>query len=247
MPVNSKFVSVRVSEDALKQRNKHLSMLLDMSTLLSLSMDLKMILPEALSKIMEFFELEVGRIYLMDESGEFLSLAAHRGVDTEGLETVRISEGFSGKAARTKSFIAQHVSDLEDEERGRLLLKKGIKVVICVPLLAAGNVVGVMNLGADQVIDIDQDRIDLLISIGNQIAIAVNNARLYAELDKRVKELKAQKDATEFLAYSIPTTSRAPPWVYSASPGGSTSATATSSGTRPRSIAGRSSGLRSKS
>jgi GAF domain-containing protein len=183
----------------------------------------------------------------MDESGEFLSLAAHRGVDTEGLETVRISEGFSGKAARTKSFIAQHVSDLEDEERGRLLLKKGIKVVICVPLLAAGNVVGVMNLGADQVIDIDQDRIDLLISIGNQIAIAVNNARLYAELDKRVKELKAQKDATEFLAYSIPTTSRAPPWVYSASPGGSTSATATSSGTRPRSIAGRSSGLRSKS
>jgi len=203
MPVNRKYISVKCSDAQLRERNRPLSILLDMSGFLSSSMELKPILDGALAKVLEFFGLKAGRIYLMDESGELLSLAAHRGVDVEGLEEVRITEGFSGMAARTRSFIAQHVSELEDEKRSEFLASKGFKVVICVPLLTAGMVVGVMNLAAERIIEMDQGEIDLLIAIGNQIAIAVNNARLYAELHRKMKELKAQKEATEFLAYSI--------------------------------------------
>ena len=40
------------------------------------------------------------------------------------------------KAVRTKSFIAQHISELEDKKRMSLLLGKGFKIIICVPLIS---------------------------------------------------------------------------------------------------------------
>lgn len=177
--------------------------MLDISNFLSTSHDLKEILDGALARVLKFFHLDAGRIYLMDEAGETLNLAAFRGVDAEGLERVKINEGFTGKAARTRSFIAQHTSDLEDRERAKLLVRKGFKIIICVPLVAMRNVVGVMNLAASKIIELDQAKIDLLISVGNLIAVAANNAKLYADLSKKVKELKTQKEAIEFFAHSI--------------------------------------------
>ena len=177
--------------------------MLDISNFLSTSHDLKEILDGALARVLKFFQLDAGRIYLMDEAGETLNLAAFRGVDAEGLERVKINEGFTGKAARTRSFIAQHTSDLEDRERAKLLVRKGFKIIICVPLVAMRNVVGVMNLAASKIIELDQAKIDLLISVGNLIAVAANNAKLYADLSKKVKELKTQKEAIEFFAHSI--------------------------------------------
>jgi len=39
----------------------------------------------------------------------------------KGLEKLSFDEGFSGKAAKTESFIAQHVMELEDKDRAALL------------------------------------------------------------------------------------------------------------------------------
>ena len=41
----------------------------------------------------------------MDDEGQHLNLAAHQGIETEGLEKMNISNGFSGRAVRTKPFI----------------------------------------------------------------------------------------------------------------------------------------------
>lgn len=114
-----------------------------------------------------------------------------------------MDEGFSGKAARTKSFIAQKVSDLENGNRAMLLQSKGFKVVICVPLIVKDNVVGVMNLASRRMISLSEEKIDLLVAIGNQIAIAVNVARLYEEVQKKAEEISKAKDDLEFFAYTI--------------------------------------------
>ncbi len=203
MLVNSRYISVKVNEPQLRDRNEALFILLDISNFLSTPHDLQEILDGALSKVLEFFHLDAGRIYLMDDAGESLTLTAFKGLDTQGLERVKISEGFTGRAARTRSFIAQRTSELEDPERTRLLVRKGFKVVICVPLIAMRNVVGVMNLAAGSMIELDQAKIDLLISVGNLIAVAANNAKLYADLKQSLKELKTQKEAIEFFAHSI--------------------------------------------
>lgn len=203
MLVDKRYISVKISEPQLKERNEALYILLEISNFLSTSYDLREVLNGTLERVMEHFGFSAGRIYLMDAEGESLTLAAFKGLDTEGLERVKISEGFTGKAVRTQSFIAQYISDLEDRHRAELLGGKGLKVIICVPLVTLGTVVGVMNLAASSVIELDQARIDLMVVAGNLIAIAANNLRLYADLNDKVEQLEAQKEAIEFFAYSI--------------------------------------------
>lgn len=203
MPINKKYISVRFSESELKERNRELSILLEMSDLTSTAINLKDLLAVALSKVLEYFDLEAGRIYLMDEEEQYLHLAAHQGMVPEGLEKVHINEGFTGKSARTKSFIGQHVSELEDKMRAAFLLSKGIKGVICVPLITMDKAVGVMNLAADKMIKLDQFKIDLLRAMGNQVAVAATNARLFEELKNKIETIKEKKKMIKFFAYSV--------------------------------------------
>ncbi len=200
---NRKNISVKLSESKLKERNSGLSILYEMSNLLSTSMDLQELLAGALSKVLSYFGLKAGRIYLMEDDGQYLSLAAHQGMEPGGLERLPINEGFSGKAVRTKSFIGQHVSDLEDKKRAALLLEKGFKGIICVPLIIRDEVVGVLNLATSKILKLDQNKIDLLSAIGNQIAVATNNAKLYEDLENKLQSLKQKKEMIKFFAYSI--------------------------------------------
>jgi len=203
MLINNKYVSIRASASQMKQTNRELAFLLEMSNFLSISLDLKALLRGALSKVLEYFTIEAGRIYLLDDEGSSFYLAAHQGMRPMGLEKLGFDEGFSGKAAKTKSFIAQHVSELEDKQRAQLLLSKGIKIIICVPLIAMHKVVGVMNLSSERIITLDQDKIDLCIAIGNQLAIAASNAKIYQDLQNKIEALNEKKDTIKFFAYSI--------------------------------------------
>ncbi|PXF58476.1 MAG: hypothetical protein C4B58_06340 [Deltaproteobacteria bacterium] len=199
---DKKYISIDFSETDLIERNKELSVILDISNFLASSLKLDDVLNGAAFKMLEHFEFDACRIYLMDKSGRHLNLAAFRGTDPGGLEHVGITEGFTGKAARTRFFIAQHVSELEDKERAALLTSKGFKIIICVPLIAVGEVVGVMNLASGKVMKLDQKMIDLLEVIGNQISVAIKNSGLYENILKKKNKLLEKKNMIEFFAYS---------------------------------------------
>jgi K+-sensing histidine kinase KdpD len=202
MLVNQRYISVKFSEEELRERNKALAILLDISNFLSGSLRLGEVLDGALYKVMEHFGLHAGRVYLMDESGQSLTLAAHRGIEVSGLERVRINEGFTGKAAHSRSFILQHVSQLENQERRDLLLSKGLQIVVCVPLIAMDRVIGVINLAAKDVVEFDQEKIDLFGAIGNLIAVAAHNAKLYEDLEKKIREIQEKGETIKFFTYS---------------------------------------------
>ncbi|MEA3385662.1 MAG: ATP-binding protein [Thermodesulfobacteriota bacterium] len=199
---DKKYISIDFSETDLIERDKELSVILDISNFLASSLKLDDVLDGAAFKMLEHFEFDACRIYLMDKCGRHLNLAAFQGTDPGGLEHVGIMQGFTGKAARTRSFIAQHVSELEDRERAALLTSKGFKIIICVPLIAVGEVVGVMNLASGKVMKLDQEMIDLLEVIGNQISVAIKNAGLYENILKKNDKLLEKKNMIEFFAYS---------------------------------------------
>ena len=200
---NKKYVSMKLNEPKLKKRNRALSFLIDMSNFLATPVEPEALLEGALSMVLEHFSLKFGRIYLMDEGGESLSLVAHQGIEIAGLEKVSINEGFTGKAARTRSFIAQYVSQLEDRKRAALLEKKGLLIDICVPLISRRKVGGVMNVASTEMIHLDQNKIDLLTTVGNQLAVAANNAKLYGDLKQSVKTLKEKQETIKFFTYSM--------------------------------------------
>jgi len=206
MLVDKQHVSVKFSETKLKRRHKELAVLYDIGSDLTSSLSLTEILDRAILKIREHFKVDAVRIYLMDEASESLELVAYKGLrkqQVKELLKIKMSEGFSGKAARTRSFIAQRVSDLENRARSVLLQSKGFKVIICVPLIIKDEVLGVMNLASKRMIALSEAKVDLLVAIGNQIAIAVNVAKLYEHIWKKAEEIRNKKEELEFFAYTI--------------------------------------------
>ncbi|MBW2096846.1 MAG: GAF domain-containing protein [Deltaproteobacteria bacterium] len=203
MVKDKKCISIPFSRKKLRERNRSLSILRNMSDSLSLSLGTRELLNHALARVLEDFDLDAGRIYLMEEDERHLFLAAHSGIETSGLERMDLDEGFSGKAARTKSFIAQYVTELEDQNRVELLKSKGFNIVICVPLITMGKVTGVMNLAIGRPFELDPNEIDLLYVVGSQVAAAIENARLYNDLQKKLKQLAERKEMIKLFAYSI--------------------------------------------
>jgi len=202
MLFSEKYVSIKYVKSSLKKRNEALSALLELSNFLSVALEFEPLLKGALAIVLKHFDLDSGRIYLMEPKKQVLVLAAHTGLDISGLERVGLEDSFSGKAARTKSFIAQHTSELDSEERAELLALKGLKIIICVPFIVRDRVEGVMNLGAKKLIKLGQEEIDLLMTMGHQIGVASSNARIYRDLQEKLKEVQEKKETIKFFAYS---------------------------------------------
>lgn len=188
---------------ALKRRNRALSALLDMSRVLSSTLDPDRLLDEALNKVIAVSGFEAGRIYFKEKEGPYLLLAAHKGMEPEGLERIHIKEGFSGKAYRSRSVIAQKVTDLDDKRRAAFLGGKGFKTIVCVPLILADRAGGVMNLATGKSVRVSPQEVDLLTAMGNQIAVGVNQTRLYQDLNRQLQVLREKKEMIKFFAYSI--------------------------------------------
>jgi signal transduction histidine kinase len=203
MNTSDRDVSVQISEVDLKGRNRNMSAFLKMSHFLSSARSLDELLSGALTKVLTFFECEAGRIYLKDEHRPFLYLAAHMGMEAEGLEQVHVNEGFTGRSYRTRSFIAKSPVELEDKRRAALLLAKGFRTIFCVPLIFVDRVGGVMNLATSKTMRLDQPQIDLLTAMGNQIAVAANHMRLYEDMNRKIQALRKKKEMIKFFAFSV--------------------------------------------
>ena len=101
----------------------------------------------------------------------------------------QIAEAFAEQAIKT---LLPVVSRTLDFRRGRMspfLVREGIQAVVSVPLVSGGACTGVLDLGMRLPRTFPPDEIDLLTSIGRQLASAVQNARLYDEAEHRASRL----------------------------------------------------------
>ncbi|UCG11642.1 MAG: GAF domain-containing protein [Deltaproteobacteria bacterium] len=202
MSLNMERIALKFNTSGPQDRNEALAALLKLSNFLTSTSDLGSLLDGALSIVLDHFDLDAGRIYVMDDTGQCLTLVAHRGLDIAGLEKVHLNEGFSGKSARTKSVIVQHISELEDCGRAELLARKSFEIIVCVPFIVMDRVEGVINLASKKAIRLSQEDIDLLMAMGQQIGVACSHVRTYMKLQEKVREVQDNEEAIKFFACS---------------------------------------------
>lgn len=202
MLLEERYVTVPVVGTNLSGDRPELSLVLEMSNYLATVKGLQEVLDNGLKKMMRMFDMEYGRVYLLNDSGDRLNLRAAQGINVAGLESMGINEGFSGKATRTGCFIAQRISDMENRKRAKLLAERGLESVVCLPLIAMDHTLGVMNLAASRIVELDMPTIDLMVVLGNLIAVNILNARQAAALEDKARALAAQKEAIQFFAYT---------------------------------------------
>jgi PAS domain S-box-containing protein len=174
--------------DALIRRNEQLSILNAVANTVNQSLNLRDILGQALDEVLRLTGIDVGAIFLQEDRLGNLELLAHRGMSEEAAHLASrlgMLDGACGGVLELGQMII--VPDLS-RYRGRRaesLKRERLSTLVHVPLIAKGCALGSMCVGTRLQHDFDTEEQELLEAIGNQIAVAVENARLYAEVQQK--------------------------------------------------------------
>jgi signal transduction histidine kinase len=150
----------------------------------SSSLDLKEVLSSALQQIMDVMAMDQGQAFRLDEESGDLVLMAHQGLSDEVVRRTSrrpMSGCPAGEAAEGGKPVVRHIAACPASEWKEMMLREGIRVVVSIPLQAKGRGVGVIDLQAQIPRAVTQEELSLLTSIGQQIGLAVENARLYEQ------------------------------------------------------------------
>lgn len=175
-------------ERQIVEANRNLLALNVIANAVSQSLDLDEILNSALDKVLELMKGDIGGILLLDQQTQTLSYRVYRGLSKEFVQSIaglKLGEGIAGTAAQRGEPI--YVDNISEDPRltRSVVIKEGLRAFASVPLISKNQVLGVMNVASYTLRRFTPEDVQLLSSIGNQIAVAIESARLYEELQQK--------------------------------------------------------------
>ncbi len=185
-------------ETEMQVQHHELAALSHVSAALSGLWDLDAILKVALDNMLNIMNGTIGGILLVDEQTQTLSYRVHQGLSSGYVEEMHINlgEGIAGWVAESgKSILLEDISADPRTAHPDLVSKEGLKAFISVPLRAKDKVLGVINVASRMPRRFTTNDMYLLHSIGDQLGVAIEQARLYDRLRKareRYRQLARQ-------------------------------------------------------
>lgn len=176
---------------ALQAERDKLATLNTIAATVSRSLRLEEVMESALDVVLELLGMQAGWIFLCDHDGSHFRLVAVRGVSEAFAreEATRSLEGCIGRMVQ-QTGTGAIMGDISECPRlsPEVVRAEGLGYHVCIPLMAKGQVLGVLNVAArkgDDRRSFTEDRLQLLTAIGQQVGVAVENARLYEELQRK--------------------------------------------------------------
>jgi signal transduction histidine kinase len=171
------------------------------------TLDLETVLNTIVAKAVQISGTEAGAIYVFNEQlGEF-HLRATFGMEQELIDAItrqHIAMRDPNVAAVMTEGEPVQVADLRDEamiELNGITLLAGYRARLVAPLIRGENVIGMLVVHRRTPGMFPQNTIDLMKTCAAQLALAVQNARLFHELEEKGRELEvASKHKSQFLA-----------------------------------------------
>ncbi|MGE5123035.1 MAG: GAF domain-containing protein [Acidobacteriaceae bacterium] len=180
--INARVYADLAARDAsLSQRNKDLALLNAVSDTLANTLEMNEILEKTLDHVMSYLQVEAGEIFLTEEDGLSLRMALHHGEAAEAFWTkdqFRLGEGFVGLVAESGKPLVTDSVQKDMRFLRRQVVNAGFQCIACIPLIAQGNVIGVMGVATRHMQRLDEREVNLLSSVGTIAATAIENARL---------------------------------------------------------------------
>lgn len=184
---------LRSQLQVIEKDENRLAALNQTSAIVSQSLRLVEILEAAVTCVADVMAAEVACIYILNpETGE-LYLAAHFGISTEfasSMRKLKLGEGYNGTVAKTGEWLITEDAFEGDVPTRTSIIKENIRSQLVVPLKSKGKVVGTLCVAMHSQRHFLPEEVDLLTAIGNQIGVAVENARLYQQEREVSEQLK---------------------------------------------------------
>jgi len=178
----------RKIEESLVRRNEQLSILNALATTVNQSLDLEDILGQALDEVLRLTSIDAGAIFLHEEMLGDLELLAHCGLSEEAARLASrlgLLDGACGGVLELGQLVMIPDISRYRGRRAESLKREKLSSLVHIPLTAKGSTLGSMCVGTRCQREFDEEEQELLTAIGSQIAVAVENARLYAEIQHK--------------------------------------------------------------
>lgn len=208
LAISNAFLYDRVKEE-LKKKIEELQALYEVGRTVSSTLDLKDVLLLITTTATHILGVDASTIRLLNERKKELILGAYVGLsESYGLKRrIKLGESIAGIVAKTKKPLV--IKDIKKEKRyvhARLAVGERLTSLLSVPLIRGTRVLGVLSVYNREEKNFVKDDVRLLSMFASQAAIAIENARLFREINvsylNTIRALAAIIDAKDSYTHS---------------------------------------------
>jgi signal transduction histidine kinase len=206
----SLFQELQTRTRELARSVEELKALGEVGRAVSSTLDIEKVLATVVARAVQISGTDCGVVYEYDEERQEFHLRASHRMEQEVVEAlratpIRLGEGVTGRAATTRGPV--QVPDILDERelagtRVRpTLARLGYRSLLSVPLLREQQIMGGLTVWRRQAGKFEPEVVNLLQTFATQSALAIENARLFREVEDKGRQLEAaDRHKSEFLA-----------------------------------------------
>ncbi|MCP3873792.1 MAG: PAS domain S-box protein [Desulfobacteraceae bacterium] len=164
------------------------------------TLSLEVILQDILKNTLDTVNASVGMIFLKNQITGCLSWGASLGLSQNFVtayknQNIQIGEGLTGRIAQTGELIYIPKDSSHDPRIARsVIAEEKLNSFIGVPIYAADEIVGVMNILTRPPDILSEDNVTLCSTIGSHVGSAIRNAQLFTNLKMAKKEIQRSQE-----------------------------------------------------
>ncbi len=184
------------AEEQIKLQIERLKALRTIDMFIASGTDLHLTLQTILQQAVNQLGADAAAILLLNQSMHTLEFSEGVGFRSRNIEqtTLRVGEGFAGQAVLQREAIS--VEDVRTHGEHPLFTIEGFIGYHGIPLIAKGEIKGVLEVFNRSALDADSEWMDFFESLAGQAALAVDNASLFESLQRTNIELSLAYETT---------------------------------------------------
>ena len=193
--------------DELRQRTHELGRsvnelraLGEVSQAVNSTLELETVLSTIVAKAVQLSGTEAGAIYVFDEVQRELHLRATYGMDQELIDTFARQRIGLDETTVAQALAQREPVQIADLKQGpssalyEIILRAGFRAVLVAPLLRGEEIVGLLVVRRRTPGVFPQNTVDLIKTFAAQSAVAIENARLFQNVETSLEDLRTAQD-----------------------------------------------------
>jgi adenylate cyclase len=193
------------SLNSLKQQHGELETLYEIARYLNSTLEFDKVLTLVMDEVIRVVKAERGFLMLVNEETRELTFAIARDKNHKTIDNseFKLSRGTVERVVRTGEAELAHDAQVELKEQ-ESIVAHGIRSIICAPLIVRNKCIGAVYV--DSRINANlfgPKHRDLVLAFCNQAAIALDNARLFADLNRALRKVEEDRQYMDNIFASI--------------------------------------------
>ena len=189
----------RQERERAERQLRHTQALRAVDQAITGSLDLRLTLAVVLDQVVGELHADAADVLLIDPHSQELFYGAGRGFrgNTIIAHRLRLGEGSAGRAVLDRRTVS--IEDLQaaaDFSRRHLVEEEGFVAAFMTPLVAKGQIVGVLEIFQRRPFQPTAEWLEFLETLAGQAAIAIDNAELFQRLQRANVDLTLAYDTT---------------------------------------------------